>query len=227
MNGIHDMGGMDGFGTVVAEPNEPVFHEDWEKRVFALVNGVLGLIGRNVDEFRHAIERIPPDRYLRSSYYERWLQAAETLLMEHGLVSAQELDTLPAPEQGASAAPAAAVSSMSRAPRVRAKFKAGDRVRVRNINPPGHTRCPRYARGKLGIIRRDNGVYVFPDTNAHRAGENRQHVYSVEFTARELWGKRAAETVRLDLWEDHLEPSPRPARAAKRTAAAGRKRKRR
>src|SRR5215469_6774006 len=98
MNGIHDMGGMDGFGAVAPEPNEPVFHADWERRVLGLVNTMMRSAGVNIDEFRHAIERIPPARYLASSYYERWLAAAETLLLEHGIVTHEELNSLPAPE---------------------------------------------------------------------------------------------------------------------------------
>jgi nitrile hydratase beta subunit len=207
MNGIHDMGGMDGFGPVVREQNEPVFHADWEKRVFALLLSVLARAGASADELRHAIERIAPARHLASSYYERWLQAAETLLAEHGIVSREDLAALPQPELAAQTLPSAGPPPGSRArkPRLRARFKAGDRVRVRNLNPPGHTRSPRYARGKIGTVRRDNGVYIFPDTHAHGAGENRQHVYSVEFSARELWGKPQRARVMLDLWEDYLE----------------------
>lgn len=220
MNGIHDMGGMDGFGPVAPEPNEPVFHHDWERRVFVIANTVIRMIGGNVDELRHAIERIPPARYLDSSYYERWLQAAETLLLEHGLASRTELEALAQPERAAADLPAVQLAAdAARPPRSRAKFKAGDRVRVRNINPAGHTRSPRYARGKTGVIRRDHGVYVFADTNAHHAGENRQHVYSVEFTARELWNRAARERVLIDLWEDYLEPAAaKPARDKRPTA---------
>jgi nitrile hydratase subunit beta len=218
MNGIHDMGGMDGFGRVEPEGNEPVFHADWEKRVFALVNGTLRLTGANVDEFRHAIERIPPARYLASSYYERWRQAVETLLLERGIVTREELEALPAPEFGAAAVPAVAPSQLlTKASKPRARFKAGDRVRVRNINPAGHTRSPRYVRGKTGIVRRDYGTYVFPDTNAHRVGGDEQHVYSVEFTARELWERKDRERLLIDLWEDYLEP----AQGTRKSAGAG------
>jgi nitrile hydratase beta subunit len=222
MNGIHDMGGMDGFGAVRPERNEPVFHHEWEKRVFVIANSVIRMLRGNVDEFRHAIERIPPARYLDSTYYERWLQAAETLLLEHGLVSREELASLAEPERAAVHVPAAGLPArVARNPRPRAKFRPGDRVRVRNINPTGHTRSPRYARGKSGVVRGDHGVYVFPDTNAHHAGENRQHVYSVEFSARELWGKPARERVLIDLWEDYLEPAEaKPARPKRSTARA-------
>jgi len=205
MDGIHDMGGMDGFGRVQPEVNEPTFHADWERRAFALVNGVLTLTGVNIDEFRHAIERIPPARYLASSYYERWLLAAETLLVERGIVNREELNRLAQPEQVSIALPAIPPKVLPAKARLRAKFKAGDRVKVRSIHPLGHTRSPRYVRGKTGVVRGVRGIYVFPDTNAHRAGENRQHVYLVEFSARELWGRNDRERLMIDLWEDYLE----------------------
>jgi nitrile hydratase beta subunit len=218
MNGIHDMGGMDGFGPLRVEQNEPIFHADWEKRVFALTGPALVRAGANADRFRHAIERIAPARHLASSYFERWLQAMETLLVECGVISGDEAASLPQPEFASDALPSARLQPQSHRPRLRAKFQAGDRIRVRNLNPAGHTRCPRYARGKAGIIRRDHGLYNFPDTHAHGAGENRQHVYQVEFSARELWGKAERGRVMLDLWEDYLE------RAASGPVKHGRKR---
>ena len=230
MNGVHDMGGMDGFGPVVREPNEPVFHADWEARMYALANVVMGAAQVNVDEFRHAIERIPPARYLASSYYERWIAAAETILVEHGIATREELlakeDASVDPSQIANAVPARGPApfkgkSVKRPPR--ARFARGDRVRARNLNPSGHTRLPRYVRGKAGVIARDWGVFVFPDTNAHHAGTKPQHCYSVSFDARELWGKPASSRERLyiDLWEDYLEPiaSKPAAKTSKRKTA--------
>jgi nitrile hydratase subunit beta len=227
MNGVHDMGGMDGFGRVQPEVNEPPFHADWERRVFAIFNGVLTLTGANIDEFRHAIERIPPARYLASSYYERWLLAVETLLAEHGIITSEDLKSLTQPEQASVALPAVPVKSVQAKPRLRARFKAGDRVKVRSDHPLGHTRSPRYVRGKTGVVRRDHGIYVFPDTNAHRAGENRQHVYSVEFSARELWGRNDRERLMIDLWEDYLERGERnhTVNVKRNSVAAGRKRR--
>jgi nitrile hydratase len=215
MNGIHDMGGMDGFGPVVREQNEPVFHADWEGRVYALASIALRLGLINIDELRHAIERIPPERYLKSSYYERWLAAVETLVVERRVATREELI---AKQDGATdpALIANAVATRGPAPvkdqagkkPPRARYPKGARVRARNLNPSGHTRLPRYARGKAGTIARDWGVFSFPDTNAHHAGVKRQHCYSVAFEARELWGKAAEsrERVYLDLWEDYLEP---------------------
>ena len=214
MNGVHDMGGMDGFGPVVPEQNEPVFHADWERRMYAITGLVMGAGQVNIDEFRHAIERMPPARYLASSYYERWLAAAETLLVERGIVTRAELIAKESPSvdaalianANAARGPAPIKDKLAAKP-PRARFAKGDRVRARNLNPAGHTRLPRYVRGKTGIVARDWGVFVFPDTNAHHAGTKPQHCYSVLFDARELWGKSASrERVYLDLWEDYLEP---------------------
>ncbi len=230
MNGIHDMGGMDGFGPVVREKDEPVFHADWEGRMFAIMNFLVGRGHFNVDEFRHAIERIPAPRYLDSTYYERWLDAAQTLLAEKGIVTREEMERRGAesnpPSQPATVSGSTTPKSAKAAARVRAKFRVGDRVVARNLNPLGHTRLARYARSHRGIIRRDHGVYVLPDTNAHGAPPRRQHVYSVEFKASELWdaGAPQNERVYVDLWEDYLAPDPKtPAGRARRKPGPGRK----
>jgi nitrile hydratase subunit beta len=218
MNGVHDMGGMHGMGPVVHEKDEPVFHEEWEGRVYALTRLVRVGRGRwNIDAGRYEIERIPPAEYLRMSYYERWLVRLPIQVVKMGLVTQAEIDS-GAPAPGSSRATpqltAAMVPAMierrvstRREVRVRATFKSGQRVRARNIHPSGHTRLPRYARGKLGTVAEDRGVYVFPDTNAEFLGEKPQHLYSVRFTARELWGERASsrDSVYLDLWDDYLE----------------------
>jgi nitrile hydratase len=192
------MGGMEGFGRVIRETNEPVFHHPWERRIWtlaiALVAGPLG----NIDEFRHAIERIPPSDYLTFSYYERWLHAVEGLYAEKGM-SVGESELVPVKTVGPS------VSNQT-APQ---KFAVGDQVRARVIHQSGHTRLPRYVRGRHGRVVRDLGENVFPDTNAHHAGEHRQQLYTVEFSARELFGLELnpRDTVRLDLWADYLERS--------------------
>jgi nitrile hydratase subunit beta len=194
MNGVHDMGGMEGFGRVIREENEPLFHHDWERRMIGI--GVLAGFLVNPDEFRHAIERITPADYLTSSYYERWMRAVEGLYAEKGISGGNsELVTV------------ATVAASGSRKSTRGKFIVGDRVRARVIHPPGHTRLPQYVRGRRGRVTRDLGEKVFPDTNAHHAGENRQHVYTVEFSASELFGadRNPHDTVRLDLWEDYLE----------------------
>ena len=217
MNGIHDMGGMHGMGPVEIEPGEPVFHAPWEGRVLAL-NLAMGAWRKwNIDASRHEIELIPPAQYLRMSYYEKWLARLVALALKSGLVSRTEVESGRPDRTAAKASPAlvpAEVGPMlgrgapaTRDVAVAASFKLGDRVRARNIHPLGHTRLPRYARGKLGSIARDHGVHVFPDSRAHFRGENPQHLYSVRFAARELWGEAAAvqDAVYLDLWDDYLE----------------------
>jgi nitrile hydratase beta subunit len=202
MNGVHDMGGMHGMGPIQREKDEPVFHARWESRVFAL-NRAVGAWGKwNIDASRHVKELIPPAEYLRISYYEKFLVGMTVLLVKSGLVTRAEVDS-GKPARGATkTTPALTVDKVqalvangvptSRNTTVTPKFKVGQRVRARNLNPAGHTRLPRYARGKLGTVERDHGVFVFPDTNAHFLGENPQHVYSVRFPARELWGEQAA-----------------------------------
>jgi nitrile hydratase len=222
MNGIHDLGGMTCFGPVEIEPEEPVFHEDWERRVFAINVAAGGALG-SLDYRRHGIERLTPIEYLTSSYYENWLARFELLALETGLVSDIELASGKA--DGRAEAAALGIDAMNtairegrasaREPRARAaRFTLGDRVRARNLQPRGHTRLPRYVRGCFGSIAALRGTHVFPDANAHGLGEDPQPLYSVVFTANELWGPTASSRDRLyiDLWEDHLEPARRETR---------------
>ena len=218
MNGAHDLGGMHGLGPVAIEKDEPVFHAQWEARMLAL-NLACGFHGRwNIDMGRYARERMPPAEYLATTYYEHWLFGLEKLLVEQGLVSAKELDTgcAEATARGLRALAAAEVSNFLRNRRharlddaVPPKFKAGERVVARNIHPTGHTRLPRYARGRRGVIDRDHGVFVFADTNAMSRDKKPQHCYSVRFYAREIWGPGACarDSVYVDLWDDHLDPA--------------------
>jgi nitrile hydratase subunit beta len=219
MNGIHDMGGMHGMGPIQCEKNEPVFHTRWESRVFALVLA-MGAWGKwNVDASRHSREVIPPAEYLRMSYYEKWYAGLIGLLIKSGLVARTELESGVPGVGSAKATPTLTADKIpamlatrinaSRDVTVPPRFKAGQRVRARNMHPVGHTRLPRYARGKFGTIDRDHGVFVFPDTNSEFLGEKPQHVYSVGFSARELWGEQAAprDSVYLAMWDDYLEPA--------------------
>jgi nitrile hydratase subunit beta len=217
MNGVHDMGGMHGMGPIEPEKDEPVFHAGWEKRVFAL-NRAMGAWGKwNIDAGRHQRELIPASEYLRMSYYERFFEGLIELAVRTGLVTLEEIAS-GHPEPGTSKSRPALTGAMvaemvsrgsptNRSVPVKPGFKTGERVRARNMNPSGHTRLPRYARGKQGVIHRDHGVFVFPDTNAHFQGEKPQHLYSVRFEAVELWGAGAAshDAVYIDLWEDYLE----------------------
>jgi nitrile hydratase subunit beta len=217
MNGVHDMGGMHGMGPIQYESNEPVFHERWEARVFALLRAVRASGKLTIDASRHAVELIPAPEYLRMSYYEQRLHALIELMVKSGLVTRAEVESgkpAPASPKATPALIASAVAAMvakgqpaSREASAAIRFTVGQRVRARNIHPAGHTRLPRYARGKVGTIHRDHGVHVFPDTNAHSLGENPQRLYSVRFAARELWGEQASErdAVYIDMWDGYLE----------------------
>lgn len=218
MNGAHDLGGMHGFGPVAIEKGEPVFHSRWEARVFAL-NLASGFHGKwNIDMGRYAREQMPAADYLATTYYEHWLFGLEKLLVEQGLVSAKELQA-GRPEAKAAAARVMHVADVTpflrnrRAARLDAdvapRFSAGEPVVTRNLHPAGHTRLPRYARGRRGTIERDHGVFIFADTHAMSRDRKPQHCYSVRFGARELWGPGAAacDSVFVDLWDDHLDPA--------------------
>jgi nitrile hydratase subunit beta len=219
MNGVHDMGGMQDMGAVQSEKNEPVFHQRWEGRVWGMMWLGSAWGKWNLDAMRHAIERIPPADYLRMSYYEKWLAALVDLVTGRGLVTRAELESgKPAagsakatPPVKAEGVPAliARGNPVKRDVAVAARFQVGQRVRGRNINPVTHTRLPRYARGKIGTVERDHGVFLFADSNAHFRGEEPQHLYSVRFAARELWGEQAParDAVYINLWDDHLEPA--------------------
>ena len=217
MNGVHDMGGLQNFGPVIAEANEPAFHHDWEKGVFGLTLAMGASRVWGLDESRSARESLPPAQYLASSYYEIWFAALVRLLVKHGFVTPEEVadgkartpPRSPAPPVLAPERVAHLVANRhfsERAPESRARFAVGDAVRTRNLNPPTHTRLPRYCRGRLGTIARVHGVHVFPDTSALRAGENPQWLYSVRFEASELWGTdTTANAVYVDCFEPYLE----------------------
>ena len=202
MNGVHDMGGMHGFGPVEIERDEPVFHERWEGIVRAMMVHNTGRYF-NLDEFRHAVERMPSHEYLAASYYERWLHAVETLLLEKGVITPAEVASGHAAGEAPSAAP-----RQKKAPDIKPRFQPGDRVVTRNMHPHGHTRLPRYARGRHGVVRQAYGPFLLPDANAHGDHNAWQPCYAVEFEARELWGDEAAANDRccIDLWESYLEP---------------------
>ncbi len=220
MNGIHDMGGMHGFGQLPLEENEPVFHQAWEGRVLATNLALSPHLGSNVDRFRFLIESMPPAQYLSSSYYERWLTSMLAACAEHSIFDAGELAAIergetPAPaETGASAIPASAIRNIVTGgqPTIRdyqgdALFAVGQSAQARNMNPPGHTRMPRFVRGKTGEIIADNGNQVLPDDNGMQRGATLQRLYTVRFSASELWGDAAnpRDSVCVDLWESYLD----------------------
>ena len=216
MNGPQDMGGQTGFGPVMPEADEPVFHADWERRVLAFTVAMGATGSWNIDASRHAREKIPALAYWSSSYYEIWLEGLIKLMAERGLVSEAETAS---GHMRAPARPVKRVLTADMVPAVlakggpanrscnaKARFHAGDRVRTRNINTDRHTRLPRYGRGKIGEIVLMHGAHVFPDSSAHGMGDDPQYLYTVRFSARELWGKDNPDHVHIDLWEPYLEP---------------------
>jgi nitrile hydratase subunit beta len=219
MNGVHDLGGMQDMGPVEAEKNEPVFHEPWQGRAYAVTRAMGAWRKWNLDASRFQRELIAPLDYFRLSYYERWIVALVELMLKNRMVTPAELESGKPDPGSANLTPPLTADKVPiltaigvparRDVAVAARFHAGERVRARNINPVGHTRLVRYARGKTGTIHVDHGVFVFPDTNAQFLGEKPQHVYSVRFTARELWGDQASprDSVYVDMWDDYLEPA--------------------
>lgn len=220
MNGVHDLGGMHGFGPVERIAHEPLFHGRWEAVVRSIVTLARERGYFNIDAFRHGIERIPPATYLRSTYFARWLASAERNLIEQGFIDADELEARvawfgehpdrPPPASRPMAGPPVTGVVVEVAAPPAPRFVIGDTVVARNNHPTGHTRLPRYARGKRGSIHLDHGPQTFPDANAHGLGAQPQALYSVRFNARELWGDSAEpnQMVYLDLWESYLEPAP-------------------
>jgi nitrile hydratase beta subunit len=219
MNGPQDLGGQMGFGPIVPELDEPLFHANWEKRALGLTIAAGAMGHWNIDESRHARECLHPADYYSSTYYEIWIKALEVLLKRHGFVSPQELETGQPLGKGTEpkrilkadnvAAALAKGGPCDRPVAQEPRFEAGDRVRTHNFNPETHTRLPRYARGKFGRIDAVRDGFVFPDSNAHGKGENPQYVYTVVFTGPEIWGDAADPTltISIDAWESYLEPA--------------------
>ena len=217
------MGGMHGFGPVPIETDEPVFHEPWEGRVYAMAIAAGKKRLTEPAGLRSYIEGLEPARYLRSSYYERWMGALEDALISKGVTTREELDRLTEhfaerpdskPERREDPELAAKVVASifrHRSPQKETdrdqRFNVGDRVRARTINPQGHTRLPRYIRGRSGVVTRLHGVHSFDDTKAQGLGPQPQHIYNVKFEARELWGEEASETesVYIDMWDSYLD----------------------
>jgi nitrile hydratase subunit beta len=209
VDGVHDLGGLDGFGPVDHTPDEPFFAQDWERRAFRLTMGAMGGLGANGGMFRHSIERMDPAHYLASSYFEHWITGATTLAVEAGVVTTDELDRraggrfpISRPDRG--------TARPDETPEPDARFAVGDRVRVREWHPLGHTRAPRYVQGKRGEVVRVDGASNVPDIEAHGGGYVLDPTYSVRFASRELWGEGGAEgeCVHVDLWERYLEEEP-------------------
>jgi nitrile hydratase len=219
MDGIHDLGGMDGFGSVEPEPDEPVFHQSWEGRVFAMSMAMAASGAWNIDMGRFGIERLAPAVYISSSYYDKWRRRTELLLVERWLATEDEIAS------GQSDGPGQELKngtftadrvdrvlkrgSFTRAVDTEPRFQPGDRVRTRNMHPRSHTRLPRYVRDHVGVVERLHGANVFPDSVVRGEGENPQWLYTVRFDCRELWGDDAepGTNVSVDAFEPYLEPA--------------------
>jgi nitrile hydratase len=206
VDGVHDLGGLDGFGPVEREQSEPLFDHDWERRVFRLMLGSLGVLGGPGGRFRHSIERMAPEHYLSSPYYEHWLTGVTTMAVESGFTTSDELERraggrfpLSRPDRG--------VLPDDLTPHTDPRYAVGDEVRVRERHPPGHTRAPRYVQGRRGTVVRVDGAFNIDDIAAHGGGSVPDPLYSVRFTSRELWGEAAAEgeVMQVDLFERYLE----------------------
>lgn len=220
MDGIHDMGGMQGWGSVTVDPTEPVFSAPWEGKAFALGALSARLSGTNLDAMRHAIDRQHPYAYLVDGYYGRWLGCVETLLVDSGVLAPGAVEARARRARGEEVAEPGvpeeskpdykptgpgSLRTLDTPPR----FDVGDRVRARAMSPRGHTRLPRYVRGHVGTVTRHQPPHVLPDTNAHFLGENVQHVYAVRFASTELWGDAAEPfDLTIDMYDDYLEPAP-------------------
>ena len=206
VDGVHDLGGLDGFGPVEHTPSEPLFDEDWERRAFRLMIGWIATQHPSGGRFRHSIERMAPEHYLSSPYYEHWLTGAATMAVEAGFATQDELDRraggrfpLSAPDRG--------VLPADLTPRTTPRYAVGDEVRVREWHPPGHTRAPRYVQGRSGTVVRVDGAFDIDDIAAHGGGAVADPLYAVRFTSRELWGEAGAdgEVVCVNLFERYLE----------------------
>ena len=221
MNGVHDMGGQQGFGPVLLEAHEPLFHAPWESRAMA-VTVAMGASGQwNIDLSRSARESLPPAIYLSSTYYEIWIRALEKLMLERGMVTAAELasgqmSVPPAPVNRVLSRETVDAALKAGSPTERpidqpALFKVGQHVRARNMHPQGHTRLPRYVRGHVGTIVSVHGGHVFPDGHTMRASPPFNApvdgLYTVVFDGTTLWGENSDPTVEVtvDAWESYLQ----------------------
>lgn len=224
MNGVHDMGGLQGFGPVRLEVDEPLFHAPWERRALGLTLAMGATGAWNIDQSRAARESLPPARYLGSSYYAIWIAALERLMLQRGLIDDAELaavhgGTVAPGSASAAAGPALRVlrpadvdAALARGTPVNrlapgpAPFAIGDRVRARNLHPPGHTRLPRYVRGHVGTVVGVHGAHLFADAHAQGRDEA-DWLFTVEFSAADLWGPQgdARDRVSVDAWAPYLE----------------------
>ena len=205
MDGIHDLGGRQGFGPVRHSPTAPAFHEPWEKRANALYSLAVRLGVFNMDEYRHGVERMEPRHYLSASYYERSLTSLATLCVEKGICTREELEAL---AEGGFPLALASVPGRSNEP-ARELFAPGDRVRARSEHVPGHVRMPAYIRGKVGVVVGESPAYPFPDAHAHGVAAADEPTYDVRFASADLWPNAAdAAFVHVGVFQSYLERAP-------------------
>ena len=219
MNGVHDLGGMDNFGPIDIEQDEPIFHQDWERDIFGLTISTLASGYFKIDEVRRKTEEMPPVDYLKASYYEKWVFTLESIMVEKDVLTWEEIKAGKSlREEGVRLPPVpkeAIQHAMTNPVPVRidadipAKFKVGDHIITKNMNPKNHTRLPRYTRGKRGVIEQHHGIFVLPDANAHGGVEKPEHNYTVKFSAAELWGDEnpPKDFVYIDLFDSYMEPA--------------------
>lgn len=205
MDGVHDLGGVQGFGPVQCEHNEPVWHEDWEPIGYALIFlGAAELKAFTIDELRHAIERMEPRHYLASTYYERIVTGVAALFVEKGYVTRARLEALSGGRYPLALPPTSGEAARS----ADLRFHPGDRVRVREAHFRGHTRVPKYVRGKPGtVLHRSAHRFPFAGSAGHGVEAKMEPTYHVCFDARDLWSDAAQNSsVVVDLWESYLDP---------------------
>ncbi len=220
MDSIADMGGMQGWGPVPYEPgtDDHPFHEPWEGRAFAMtLLAINRLSGQNLDAMRHALSRLHPVDYLVDGYYGRWLNCAELMLVDSGIIAPGAIDArarrllgedVAEPPEPTPSKPDYAGTGPGSLRQVddQPRFKVGQTVRAKDIHPSGHTRLPRYVRGRTGMVQGLHPAALLPDTHAHFEGENPQHVYDVAFDSTELWGPDSESfSLHIDLYESYLE----------------------
>jgi len=202
MDGMHDLGGKQGFGRVRYSLRAETFHEPWEKRVNALYSLAVKLGIFNMDEYRHAIERMEPRHYLSASYYERSLTSLATLCVEKGILTQEELE-----RRAEGAFPLSSPSAPGRGNvATRQALKVGDKVTVKTDYVPGHVRMPGYIRGKSGTVVGVSPAYPFPDAHGHGIAAQDEPTYDVRFDSRDLWSDAADPAfVHVGVFESYLE----------------------
>lgn len=225
MNGVFDLGGTDGLGPIDPPDDEPVFRAEWEKAVFPMFAALFRAGWFGIDEFRHGIELMDPAQYLKAPYYEHWLHSFEHYGITKGHIDEDELERrtryylenphapLPDHDQNPELVDFVDAVVPTGAPAARptdklARFKVGDRVRMSSVIPFGHTRIAGYVRGRIAEVVNHRGSFIYPDSAGNGRGEDPEHLYTLRFDAKELWGEKYADSnssTYFDAWDPYLE----------------------